>query len=104
MGATVEVEAADRRIAAFRQVELTDRLLDLGQRLLEVGAEIELGEDERQRAARGRLHGLQPRDVADGLLDGLGDLDRDIFGAGSGHGRDDGHEGELDVGQKLLAQ
>ena len=63
--------------------ELADGLLDLDQRLLEVGAEVELGEDQRQRAARGRLHGLQPRDVGDGLLDRLADLPRDILSAGA---------------------
>ena len=94
----------DARLDALGQVELAERRLDGGTRLLDVGAVLELGDDQGQRVGgRGRKR-LQARHALDGLLDGHGHLQRDVLGAGARLGRDDGHEGQLDVRQQLLLQ
>ena len=65
-GLAVEVEGADLRLDALGQLGLADGRLDVVDGLLEVGAEVELGEDERQRVGGGRLDRLEARHVGHG--------------------------------------
>ena len=51
------------------QAGVGDVLLDRGERLLDVRAVRELGDDQGDRVGRGRLDGLQARHAGDGALD-----------------------------------
>ena len=65
----VDVERLGGRVDALGQAGVGDALLDGGQRFLDVGAVLELGDDQGDRVGRGRLDGLQPGHAGDGLLD-----------------------------------
>ena len=75
-----------------------------GGRRLDVGAERELGDDQRDRVRRGRLDGLEPRHAADRVLDRLGHLLGDVGRAGARVRRDDRDDREVDVRQELLLE
>ena len=79
-------------------------LLDRRPDLLDVGAERELGNDQRQRVGRRRLEGLQARHARDRPLDRLRHLLGDVGRAGARQRRDDGDHREVDVGQELLLE
>ena len=91
-------------VTVWRQARVLQVLLDRGADLLHVGPERELGDDERQRVGGRGLEALEARHAADGALDRLGHLLRDVRGAGAGERRDDGDDRELDVRQELLLE
>ena len=100
----VDVESADARVDAGGQAQAAQVLLDRRLRLLDVGAELELGDQQGYRVGRRRLQMSQPRHGLDRALDRLGDLAGDVGRTGAGIWRDDGDDGEVDVGQQLLLE
>jgi hypothetical protein len=100
----IDVERADRRLDALRQAQGTDVLLDGRARLLDICAELKLGDHEGNRVGAGRADLVEPRDTLDGALYGLSNLGRDVARTRAGVGRDDGDDGEVDVGQQLLLE
>ncbi len=100
----VDVERLDRRVDRLGQPESGDVLLDLGLRGLDVRAELELSDYQRDRVGRGRLDLGEVGRALDGSLDRLGDLRGDVGRARAGVRRDDGDDREVDVRQQLLLE
>ena len=104
-GGGIEVERPDGRVDAVGQAGAPEVLLDRGDGLVEVGAVVELGDDEaRTSCADVDWSSSRPRHAGDGPLDRLGHLLGDVGGAGARVRRDDRHDRERDVRQELLLE
>ena len=103
-GAVLKLNAPTVGSTPFGRLVVRRFGLDRGDGLVEVGAVVELGEDERERVGRRRAELGQAGHAGDGSLDGLRDLLGHVRGAGAGIRRDDGDDRERDVGQQLLLQ
>ena len=103
-GDGVDVERGDGRVDRRRQVRRVDVLLDQRARLLDVRAERELRDDERERVGGRGLEGLEARHAGDRPLDRLGHLVGDVGRAGARERRDHGDHRQLDVRQELLLE
>jgi hypothetical protein len=96
-------QADDRALGLLRQADdPVDRALDVGQRLLLVGLDRELGADVAAALGRGRDHALDPVDPADPLLDREDDALLDLRRARAGVGHRDRDQVELGLREHLL--
>ena len=91
-------------VTLWRQAGRLEVLLDRRADLLDVGPELELGHDDRDRVGRGRREALEARHAGHGALDRLGDLLGDVGRADARIRRDDGDDREVDVGEQLLLE
>jgi hypothetical protein len=100
----IEVERADGRVDAVRQRRRPEVGLDRGDGLVEVGAVVELGEDEANELADVERSWVSPGTPDTARSIGFATCSVTSEAPAPGIRRDDGHDRERDVRQQLLLE